>query len=47
VIYFDTSALVKLVKEPESAALTEYLIQHAGERKGSSMCAQMIIGDLM
>ncbi len=41
-IYFDTSALVKLVvKEPESAALTEYLTQHAAERKGSSMLCRV------
>jgi uncharacterized protein len=42
VIYFDTSALVKLVvKEPASAALAEYLSRHAAERKGSSMLCRV------
>jgi uncharacterized protein len=38
VIYFDTSALAKLViREPESAALNEWLNQHVDLPKSSSM----------
>jgi predicted nucleic acid-binding protein len=42
VIYFDTSALAKLViKEPESAALATWLDRHLDQRKGSSMLARV------
>jgi uncharacterized protein len=42
VIYFDTSALAKLVvKEPESAALTVWLDDHIAQRKGSSMLCRV------
>jgi predicted nucleic acid-binding protein len=42
VIYFDTSALAKLVvKEPESAALTAWLDDHIAQRKGSSMLCRV------
>ena len=41
-IYFDTSALVKLVvKEPESGALAAWLNDHAARRKGSSMLCRV------
>lgn len=41
-IYFDTSALVKLVvKEPESAALATWLDGHIPRRKGSSMLCRV------
>jgi len=42
VIYFDTSALAKLVvKEPESAALAAWLDDNAARRKGSSMLCRV------
>jgi len=44
VIYFDTSALAKLViKEPESTALVSWLGErdHVGRRKGSSMLCRV------
>jgi predicted nucleic acid-binding protein len=42
VIYFDTSALAKLVvKEPESAALVAWLDDHVAVRKGSSILCRV------
>jgi uncharacterized protein len=42
VIYFDTSALAKLViKEPESRALAAWLEEHVSLRKASSMLARV------
>jgi uncharacterized protein len=42
VIYFDTSALAKLViKEPESASLVAWLDAHIDRRKGSSMLCRV------
>lgn len=41
-IYFDTSALTKLiVKEQESAALAAWLNKHRAQRKGSSMLCRV------
>ena len=41
-IYFDTSALVKLVvKEDETPELVSWLREHGGTRKGSSMLARV------
>lgn len=41
-IYFDTSALAKLVvKEPESAALASWLDAHVDQPKGSSMLCRV------
>jgi predicted nucleic acid-binding protein len=42
VIYFDTSALTKLVvREPESPALATWLDAHVEQRKGSSMLSRV------
>ncbi|WP_020671329.1 type II toxin-antitoxin system VapC family toxin [Amycolatopsis nigrescens] len=41
-IYFDSSALVKLVlKEAETPDLEQWLVAHAGSRKGSSTLARV------